>query len=127
MRLPMMPSPRKPTRFTPCIRQCLRWLARHLWHTPGSSLRLVEMKFPGLFKREKSSIAAREAQERAEKLLAESFRVLSQVCIRMADFIETQRLQRAGYEPQEKYLERLDKQRQASERLEEKGRPEPKD
>ena len=85
------------------------------------------MKFPELFKREKSSIAAREAQQRAEKLLADSFRTLSQVCTRMADFIEAQRLQRAGYEPQEKYLERLDKERPGSERLEQNARPAKKD
>lgn len=66
------------------------------------------MKFPELFRREKSSVAAREAQDRAEKLLAESFRLLSQVCTKVADLIETQRLQRAGYGPQEKFLERTD-------------------
>lgn len=71
------------------------------------------MKLPDLFRRERSSVAAKEAQDRAEKLLAESFRLLSQVCTKMADLIETQRLQRAGYEPQEKYLERMDQKHKA--------------
>jgi len=66
------------------------------------------MKFPELFKRERSTVAAREAQDRTEKLLAEGFRVLSHICTQVADFIESQRLQRAGYPPQEKYLQRLD-------------------
>jgi hypothetical protein len=70
------------------------------------------MRFPELFKREKSPAAARDAQDKAEKILAESFRLLSQVCSKLADVIETQRLQRSGYAPQEKYLERLDEKGQ---------------
>ncbi|HLL54028.1 MAG TPA: hypothetical protein VK447_10800 [Myxococcaceae bacterium] len=81
------------------------------------------MKFPELFKREKSPAAAREAQDRAEKLLAESFRLLSQVCTKMADFIETQRLQRAGYEAQETYLERLDRESKAAPKVDGPGAP----
>jgi hypothetical protein len=67
------------------------------------------MKLPDLFGGEKSGRAAKlVAQDRAERLLAESFRLLSQLCSKVADLIETQRLQRQGYEPQGKWLERLD-------------------
>jgi hypothetical protein len=66
------------------------------------------MKFPQLFKREKSPEAVREAQDRAEKMLAESLRMLGNAFSKLADFIEAQRLSRAGFETQGKYLERLD-------------------
>jgi hypothetical protein len=68
------------------------------------------MKLPDLLGGEKSSgrSARLAAQDRAERLLAESFRLLSQFCSKVADLIETQRLQRQGYQPQGKWLERLD-------------------
>jgi hypothetical protein len=68
------------------------------------------MKLPDLFGREKSSPRAPRlaAQDRAERLLADSFRLLSQLCGKVADLIETQRLQRQGFEAQGKWLERLD-------------------
>ncbi|HYV46764.1 MAG TPA: hypothetical protein VFA20_17995 [Myxococcaceae bacterium] len=68
------------------------------------------MKLPDLLGGEKSSGRATRlaAQDRAERLLAESFRLLSQLCSKVADLIETQRLQRQGYQPQGKWLERLD-------------------
>ena len=71
-------------------------------------LDLVAMKFPQLFNREKTPEAAKEAQDRAEKMLAESLRALGQVFARLADFVESQRLARSGFETQGKYLERLD-------------------
>lgn len=55
-----------------------------------------------------SDLSRAVVQDRAEKLLAESFRLLGQVCEKMADLVETQRLKRAGYEEQGKFLERLD-------------------
>lgn len=67
------------------------------------------MKFPALFRKDSTHLAAPDAQDRAEKLLADSFRLLGQVCGKVADLIETQRLQRSGYEKQERFLERLDK------------------
>ena len=67
------------------------------------------MKFPALFGKDKS-IEAIKAQDQAEKLLVESFRMLSGLCTKLADFIEAQRLARSGYERQGKYLERLDLQ-----------------
>jgi len=67
------------------------------------------MKFPALFRKDPGTLAPPDAQDRAEKLLADSFRLLGQVCGKLADLIETQRLQRNGYEKQERFLERLDK------------------
>lgn len=68
------------------------------------------MKLPDLLGREKSSVRATRlaAQDRAERLMAESFRLLSQLFGKVADLIETQRLQRQGYQAQGKWLERLD-------------------
>ena len=65
------------------------------------------MKLPDLLRREKRS--SLQAQDRAEKMLAESFRLLSRLCTKMAEFIETQRLQRQGYKPQGEWLQRVDK------------------
>jgi hypothetical protein len=68
------------------------------------------MKLPDLRGGEKSSGRATRlaAQDRAERLVAESFRLLSQLFGKVADLIETQRLQRQGYQAQGKWLERLD-------------------
>jgi hypothetical protein len=65
------------------------------------------MKLPKLFR--KDGLTRPGAQEQAEKLLVESFRTLASLCARMADFLEAQRLTRAGYEQQGKFLERLDR------------------
>jgi ribose 1,5-bisphosphokinase PhnN len=66
------------------------------------------MKLPSLFKMSGLAKGA-EAQDHAEKLLADSFRMLSQVCTKMAEYVEAQRLTRQGYETQGKFLERLEK------------------
>lgn len=55
------------------------------------------MKLPQLFRRERTVIKRQDAQDQAEKILAESLRRVGQVCTKVADLIETQRLQRAGY------------------------------
>jgi hypothetical protein len=65
------------------------------------------MKLPLLFRRDRTVIKRADAQDQAEKLLAESLRLLGQVCSKVADLIETQRLERAGYS-QNSYLRRLD-------------------
>lgn len=65
------------------------------------------MKLPLLFRRDRTVIKRADAQDQAEKLLAESLRMLGQVCSKVADLIETQRLERAGYS-QNTYLRRLD-------------------
>lgn len=65
------------------------------------------MKLPGLFRKERTTIAAADAQDHAEKLLAESLRLLGQVCTKVADAIESQRLSRQGY-AHNTYLRRTD-------------------
>jgi hypothetical protein len=67
------------------------------------------MRLPLLFRRPKSAVVGLDTQDQAEKLLAESLRTLSQLCLKVADFVEAQRLQRQGCEPQGKFLERLDR------------------
>lgn len=68
------------------------------------------MKLPSLFRFDRASpLAKTSPQDQAEKLLADSFRMLSQVCTKMAEYVEAQRLARQGYETQGKFLERLDK------------------
>jgi hypothetical protein len=68
------------------------------------------MKLKDLLRRPSETLS-RSGQDQAEKLLVESFRTLSQVCTRLADFIDSQRLERAGFEGQGKFLERLDRKR----------------
>jgi hypothetical protein len=70
------------------------------------------MKLLSLFGKENSKAALRERQDRIEKMLAESLRMLGQVCQKLADVVEQQRLQRSGYGPQEKFLERLDQKKE---------------
>ncbi|WP_338869821.1 hypothetical protein [Myxococcus stipitatus] len=65
------------------------------------------MKLPGLFRKERTTIAPADAQDHAEKLLAESLRLLGQVCTKVADAIESQRLSRQGYQ-HNTYLRRTD-------------------
>lgn len=50
----------------------------------------------------------RERQGQFEKLVADSLRALSQAFSKLADAVDAQRLSRAGYEKQEKFLERMD-------------------
>jgi hypothetical protein len=69
------------------------------------------MKLTQLFRRDRTVIKRADAQDQAEKVLAESLRLLSQVCTKVADLIETQRLERAGYS-NNAYLRRLDNQKQ---------------
>ncbi|HEX8820855.1 MAG TPA: hypothetical protein VF794_13090 [Archangium sp.] len=73
------------------------------------------MKLTQLFRRDRTVIKRADAQDQAEKILAESLRLLSQVCTKVADLIETQRLERSGYS-QNTYLRRLDNQQADSER-----------
>jgi hypothetical protein len=68
------------------------------------------MRLPSLFRKE-SELTAQAAQDRAEKLLVESFRLLSQLCSKVADMVEAQRLSRAGFEEQDKFLERMDRKK----------------
>jgi hypothetical protein len=69
------------------------------------------VKFP-LFSK-KHSVLARTTDRQAEleRLLAQSFRALGQLMSRMADLIDHDRLQRKGYGEQERFLERIDRDR----------------
>lgn len=56
------------------------------------------MKLPLPFRRDVPSVLKRaDAQDQAERLLAESLRMLGQVCAKVADYVEAQRLARQGY------------------------------
>lgn len=59
-----------------------------------------------LFRREKSAAARREREERFEKAVVEGFRTLSDLLKVAADAIEAKRLERQGFDKQEKFLER---------------------
>ncbi len=64
------------------------------------------MKLPLPFRSQKTSHALRATEDRTERLLAEGLRLLGQFCAKMADYVEAQRLARAGYRNQGKFLER---------------------
>jgi hypothetical protein len=66
------------------------------------------MKLPLLFRRDRSILKRPDAQDQVEKLLADSLRVLGQVCGKVADLIEAQRLERQGYSQQNDFLRRVD-------------------
>jgi len=67
------------------------------------------MKFPSLLEPMRQRLAARLAPaDQAERVLAETFRTLGALCTRLADLVESQRLARAGYRDQGRFLERLD-------------------
>lgn len=58
------------------------------------------------FRKENSSPARREREEKIEKALVDGFRQLSTLLQKAADLIEAKRLERHGYDKQEKFLER---------------------
>jgi hypothetical protein len=68
------------------------------------------MRFPllKLFRKENSSAARRERQEQLERLLTDGLRTLSGMLKSAADNLEKQRLERSGYERQDKFLKRHD-------------------
>lgn len=64
------------------------------------------MPFP-FFRQDTSLPAQHERRARIERAVADGFRRLSSVLTRAAEVIEARRLERHGYEKQEKYLERV--------------------
>lgn len=58
------------------------------------------------FRKENSSPARREREEQIERAVVDGFRKLSEMLKKTADFIEAKRLERGGYDKQEKFLER---------------------
>ena len=67
------------------------------------------MKFPSLLRVRERLLAPLGHTDQAERLLVETFRTLSTLCTRLADMVESQRLTRAGYHDQGRFLERLDR------------------
>lgn len=67
------------------------------------------MRLPLLFRRENSSAAQRERVDQVERALTEGLRRLSAIFKQAADVIEARRLERGGYEQQERFLERAKK------------------
>jgi len=59
------------------------------------------------FKKENSDAAKREREEKIEKALAQGFRALAEIFKKSAELIEARRLEKGGYEKQEKFLERV--------------------
>lgn len=71
--------------------------------------RLGSMRLPLIFKRGESSDAARrERLEELERSVTQSLRTLATGFTQLANMIEQRRLSRAGYEKQERFLERTD-------------------
>lgn len=67
------------------------------------------MRLPLLFRRENSSAARRERQAQLERAVTEGLRRLSDLLKTAADQIEARRLEKRGFEQQERFLERTDK------------------
>jgi hypothetical protein len=72
-------------------------------------IKVTGVKFPTLSRVRERFLAPRGQTDQAERLLVETFRTLSTLCTRLADMVESQRLTRAGYRNQGRFLERLDR------------------
>jgi hypothetical protein len=77
-------------------------------------IKVTRVKFPSLLRVRDRLLAPLGQTDQAERLLVETFRTLSTLCTRLADMVETQRLTRAGYRDQGRFLERLDRGRSSS-------------
>jgi hypothetical protein len=64
------------------------------------------MDFRALFRRDTSSVE--QPKDRAEKLLADSLRLLGAAFTKLAEAVESQRLSRSGYGEQGQFLKRED-------------------
>jgi hypothetical protein len=72
-------------------------------------IKVTGVKFPSLLRVRERLLAPLGQTDQAERLLVETFRTLSTLCTRVADMVESQRLNRAGYRDQGRFLERLDR------------------
>ena len=72
-------------------------------------IKVTSVKFPSLLRVRDRFLAPLGQTDQAERLLVEAFRTLSTLCNRLADMVESQRLTRAGYRDQGRFLERLDR------------------
>lgn len=67
------------------------------------------MKLPTLFRRDRDKdVLEQVADDRADRLLAETLRLMGQVFSKLADLVEAQRLERHGTLEQDRFLERLE-------------------
>ena len=71
-------------------------------------IKVTGVKFPSLLRVRDRFLAPLGQTDQAERLLVETFRTLSTLCARLANMVESQRLTRAGYDRQDRFLERLD-------------------
>ena len=74
-------------------------------------IKVTAVKFPSLLRVRDRLLAPLGQTDQAERLLVETFRTLSTLCTRLADMVEKERLTRAGYRDQGRFLERLDRER----------------
>jgi hypothetical protein len=58
---------------------------------------------------EKSTAARREREDALARALTQSLRTLSTLLTGLADRVEKERLERSGYHPPERFLERTDR------------------
>jgi len=72
-------------------------------------IKVTGVKFPSLLRVRERFLTPLRQTDQAERLLVETFRTLSTLCNRLADMVESQRLTRAGYRDQGRFLERLDR------------------
>ena len=72
-------------------------------------IKVSRVKFPSLLRVRERFLTPLGQTDQAERLLVETFRTLSTLCNRLADMVESQRLTRAGYRDQGRFLERLDR------------------
>ena len=72
-------------------------------------IKVTSVKFPSLLRVRDRFLAPLGQTDQAERLLVETFRTLSTLCNRLSDMVESQRLTRAGYRDQGRFLERLDR------------------
>lgn len=66
------------------------------------------MWLPRFLRRDTSDDARRERVEEVERTVTTSLRTLATAFTQLANMIEQRRLSRAGYEKQERFLERTD-------------------
>lgn len=54
------------------------------------------------------SVLMKEGEDRTDKLVVETLRLMSQVFTKLADIVETERLEKQGFKGQERFVERTD-------------------
>ena len=70
----------------------------------SSGMRLLQW-----IRRSPPPVLAPGAEDRSQRVVAQSLRAVSQMCLKVADFLDNRRMQRAGADSQGTFLERLDR------------------